>query len=529
MLGDLDTLDQLPNWARRIPGSRHVLASLSNQVGALGSVTSIRRLFHAEVAGVDVASDRPEVLAWLLSARVDLERLAVHLLSPLLQGLASLPVWRGVKQLAPDRMLVFGDRHSARTVRWWDPPQASIPLEEGAAALRRAMRNAVNARVVSRKLVSTDLGGLDSTSLCCLAARSGAEVVAFTGAGHDPLSDDVLWAERTVAALGNVEHHVVAATDVPLRYEGLQDERESLSEPCSSATNRTRYLHIIKMAQRRGSQLHLTGLGGDEILMGSEAHIHTLVRTSPRAGWRMLRDFSAVEQWPKGAVVKQLRSNHTFREWLSKAAGKITAPPESEFESELDWGSAFCLPDWVTPEVVQTVRNQVIEFASTAEPFSRFRGIHRELEELHESSRMVSELAEISARHGILLAAPYYDDQVVEAGLAVRAQDRVSARRYKPMMAEAMRGIVPEQTLLRDTKPTFDETEIYGMRENRSVLLDLAENSRLSQEGLVDARKLRAACSGPLSWRQTGMLQQTLACELWLRELENDSAPSVAN
>ena len=84
-------------------------------------------------------------------------------------------------------------------------------MAKGAPALREALSAAVAARTQGRPLVSCDLGGLDSTAVCSLAAHGEAKVVAYTAASPDPLADDVVWADRTVAGLGNIEHHIIPA------------------------------------------------------------------------------------------------------------------------------------------------------------------------------------------------------------------------------------------------------------------------------------------------------------------------------
>ena len=114
-------------------------------------------------------------------------------------------------------------------------------MAEGAAVLREALSDAVDARVRGRELVSCDLGGVDSTSVCCLAARLEASVVAYTAATRDPMADDVAWAGRTVAALGTVEHHVIPAEEMPLVFQGV-------GPWATGWTNRARHLGARTLA-----------------------------------------------------------------------------------------------------------------------------------------------------------------------------------------------------------------------------------------------------------------------------------------
>src|SRR4030095_10764399 len=134
-----------------------------------------------------------------------------------------------------------------------------------------ALSAAVAAPTQERALVSCDLGGLDSTAVCSLTARGDADVVACAAASPDPLADDVAWAACTVTGLGNVEHHVIPAEEMPLVYHGLLAMEDRLDEPCNATVDRDRWLVIVQRAADRGSRLHLTGMGGDERLHGARA------------------------------------------------------------------------------------------------------------------------------------------------------------------------------------------------------------------------------------------------------------------
>ena len=123
-------------------------------------------------------------------------------------------------------------------------------MAEGAPAFRAALTAAVEIRTRGRELVTTDLGGFDTTALCCLAARGPAQVAAYTWAPLDPAADDVLWARRTIAALGNVEHHVVPSERTPFSCLGEQDD-VALDEPCAISLDR-RWLVIADRAAASG-------------------------------------------------------------------------------------------------------------------------------------------------------------------------------------------------------------------------------------------------------------------------------------
>ncbi|MGH3370262.1 MAG: asparagine synthase, partial [Nocardioidaceae bacterium] len=103
--GSVADLDRL---SRSMVGSAHLVGSVGGMVRVQGSVTGLRRVVHARVDGVAVASDRADVLASLAGAELEPERLAVYLLTTTaLHPLAGRPVWRGLEVLPGDRYLVL--------------------------------------------------------------------------------------------------------------------------------------------------------------------------------------------------------------------------------------------------------------------------------------------------------------------------------------------------------------------------------------------------------------------------------------
>ena len=526
--GLIRAIPDLDRLAASLVGSSYLVAAVAGQIRVQGTVTGVRPVFHARVGHVTVAADRADVLAELIGARLDEPRLAVHLLDPsVLSPIAGKPVWHGVTHLPTDHYLVIDGDRPPRSVRWWAPPEPVVPLAEGAVALREALSAAVAARTHDRRLASCDLGGLDSTAVCCLAARGPAKLVAYTAAHQDPLADDVYWAGRTVAGLGNVEHHVIPEREMPLTYHAMLDDEHRLDEPCSGGVDRERWLVIARRAVARGSTLHLTGLGGDELLYGSLAHLHTMLRTNPRVAVQHLRGFATKYRWRPADVLRQLADRGPYHHWLDRAADHLTAAPAGPNEPLLDWGFQPWLPPWVTPATVDAVRGLIRAEARSAQPLSARRGQHRELEGMRFVSRFARQYGQMAGQLGLEVAAPYYDDRVIEAGLAVRPQDRITPWRYKPLILEAMRGIVPQDSLVRQTKANGSCDEETGMRRNRADLLALWEDSRLGRLGLVDAGALRELCTRPLpAHLPGGALYPVVACEMWLRSLERSPVPS---
>ena len=528
MAATLRTGADLHRLAGSLAGSFHTLASMDGVMHLQGTISSHRRVFHARIGTVTVAADRADVLADLLQAELDEQQLAVCLLDPpALHPLTGKSVWRGVSDVPSGHSLQVERDGRHQVLRWWRPPNPVVPMAEGAPAFRDALSAAVGVRVRRNTLVTADLGGVDSTSVCCLASRHAGPIVAYTITNDDPGDDELEWARRTVAGLGDLEHHIIPSSELPITYDGLLGLDVPADEPCIATVDLARFQVIPRLAAARGSRLHLTGFGGDELLSGSPAHLCSMVRTEPRTALRLLRGFAAKERWPHKQVLRQLADHRPYGSWLATVAAGITAPAVTQ-TSSLGWGTPPRLPAWVTPDAGDGLRQLIQTEVVDAEPLAEQRGLHVELQLIQAVSRIVGQLARVAERLGVSLAAPFHDDRVIEAGLAVRPQERVTPWQYKPLLAEAMRGVVPKESLTRHTKSDGSCHEDVGLRKNRADLLALCEGCRLAQLGLIDETKFREACSRPAPLpEQIGLLYQTLACEVWLRNLERLPVPTA--
>ncbi|WP_030663593.1 lasso peptide isopeptide bond-forming cyclase [Streptomyces rimosus] len=515
-------------WA----GSFHLVASSGGRARVQGGVVDLRRVFHADAtpptpARVTIASDRADVLAELVGAELDERRLALELLTlGVPHPLSGAPQWRGVHALRGGHYLSLDTDGRARSARWWSPPDPDVPLAEGAVRLREVLTSAVDVRTRGRGLVTSDLGGLDSTAVCCAAARGDAKVVAYTAALHDELGDDAHWARQTVQALGSVEHHVVPAQDTALTFDGIDTLQDILDTPSMLTVDRNRRMHLVALAAARGSALHLTGLGGDELLAGTPARLHSLISGHPLLALRNVRGYAAKYQWPRRKVLRQLVDRRSYRAWLARVARDLTGPAAAADEPLLDWSVPPRMPPWATPEAVAAARELLCACLPDAEPRGRGHGEHRELAAMDGISQWTRHIGQMAAPLGVTIAAPYYDDRVIEACLAVRTPDRITPWRYKPLIVEATRGIVPEAVRTRGTKANATFEEETGLRRHRSRLLTLCEESRLGRLGLIDVGVLREWCRRSLSAEtESYLLHPTVACEVWLRSREMTPAP----
>ncbi|WP_433545516.1 asparagine synthase-related protein [Streptomyces sp. CA-294286] len=533
-----DTLD-LHRRLTALPGLGHVVSRVDGETCVRGTASGHRRVYHADLAGSRLASDRPAALAHLTGAALDDGALALRLLDFVPHPLRERPVWQGVREVDPAYALVLRDAARSCSVRrWWQPPQPRLTMAEGAPLVAAALAASVAAHLSGRTRVSGELsGGMDSTSVTFLAQHAGApDTTLLTVAARDSRSEDQLWAERGVraarqaaerdAGARKIEHVVVPADDAPLFYADLPATAgELLDEPFPVAPARARAAMLLSRAAATGSEYHLTGYGGDELFNGLASACQDLLPGKPLKAWNRISALRHQSGWPLLPTLRGMLLPPAFGTWL---AGSLidTATADSR-TPQVSWGMRQAMRPWFTQRARDLVREEFRRAAATAEPIAPRPGRHMDIDTVRLGARYFQAMEDVGAGLGLPVAAPFFDDRVVEAVLAVRVEDRVVPWRYKPLLVEAMRGVVPDALLSRTTKDHMSADDVQGLRVHAPGLRDLWTGSLLDERGLIDAGRLRRLADDPYSpLLQQHPIDSTVSCEAWLRTAQNAWPPA---
>lgn len=526
-VGDLDAL------SRSLSGCVHLIASIDGEVRVQGTVSTARQVFHGLVEGVAVAADRPQSLATLTGSGIDEESLALQLLTPGAPWpLSDVCPWLRVTALASGHYLHIRGDGTASPVRWWTPPEPDRPLASGADVLREALTTAVQARTSHPGTVSADLsGGMDSTSLCFLAASQRTQLVTYHHRPLDPSNDDRAWAARYAAELPDARHVIESPGTAPSWYAGALTPSTDVEGPYPLIRTRAKLEHLARQMSAQGSTRHLQGIGGDELFHARASCVHALARTRPLRSVRTARVIKSMHRWSTATILRYLAGGTSYATWLASSASCLTGAGQRSAATGPDWEVAPAMPPWASTDSVDSVRRRVRAAASSGpDPLAPLPVHHEMLRAAQVCGAMTRRASRVTEEFGVDYEAPFLDDRVIEATMSIRLEDRITAGSYKPVLTAAMRGIVPGHTLGRGTKGDYSEELYDGLRHHRHELLELCEDSYLVRMGLVDGAALRNLLTGlHANTRPFMAFDPTLACESWLRSLSVSSVVATTH
>ncbi|MBU3863573.1 albusnodin/ikarugamycin family macrolactam cyclase, partial [Streptomyces sp. 4503] len=394
--------------------------------------------------------------------------------------------WANVTPVLAGHRLTLG-ADAVRSSAWWSP--VTRQPDEALPAIRRAVTEGVRVRVRDTPS-STDLGGMDSTTLAVIAARCRP----LTGVTAHPSGitegGDLQYARAldvpglTCIEFPLEEHHLpFSAADTPLA---------AVDEPPPSNAVWAMLSAQLHITAATGAVRHLTGDGGDDLFLPSPRHLVDLARSrrwlrlsADALAWARLR-----RQNPRPLITAALRRDMqgVARPWLVRPAWLPSSVPP---------------PMWQPEDADSALITSVRHAARTA----------------HADAQLADAL-------GVELHNPYFDGAVLDAVVSVPADLRFSVHRYKPLLADSCGDLLPVLHRRRTTKGVFTADFHRGMRANLRRVLDLADG-RLAARGLVDPAPLRATVHAAALGAETiwATLLPTLAAEAWLDSIER--APAI--
>ncbi|MFJ5157015.1 albusnodin/ikarugamycin family macrolactam cyclase [Streptomyces sp. NPDC088353] len=522
------------NWRAltRWPGSYLVIARRGQMLAVVGDLAGQHPVYYrSDTAGTWWAT-AATALAALDGAPVDVTALAAHLAFGQPDVLATRSLFRGVARVPGGHVLLIGP-DGAAVERYEPASYAPVGLREQAPVVRAALTEAVAARIDDRP-VSADLAGLDSTTLACLAAQRGP-VTAVTFADERLRDDDLTYAVRTAATVPGLTHYAVPGGPDTVYYAGL-DALERL--PVTDAPNAYAVTASIKRtvldtvaAHTPARGVHFTGSAGDAVLSAPSSYVADLLRERRhRRAWQHALAHARLRHTSSFDVLARARPASRVDlagAWWQTAA-ELRRPARDwipQAQRPLAWTPLLASADWMTREVRAQLADAVDEAAgSLTDAPTRLAdwSVRQDLAVVGAGTAGWRSLT--LADRGIELAAPYLDNEVIRACLAVPADERGAPGQYKPLLEAAFAGsgVLPDYVLARTTKGGFNAVAYAGLRDHAPVLRDLlGPSSRLGALGLVTEAPVTEALARAAAGQPTaqGALHLVVAAEVWLRQL----------
>jgi asparagine synthase (glutamine-hydrolysing) len=348
------------------------------------------------------------------------------------------------------------------TIRTWYRLEATqFQGDMPAAALRfgELLEDSIRLRLRADVPVGSCLsGGLDSSSIVCLAARllharnAGSRQHTFSARSSVKRYDEGDYIAAVVAETDVTSHETVPPLDE--LFETLPQLTWHQDEPFASTSIYAQW-HVFRLAKVHGVKVMLDGQGADELLAGYHGYFGPRLAGLLRRGrlfalsdeiaaMRRLHNYS-----PAFAikVMSDMLLPDRLRQYLRQVAGKSSAAPVGWLDMELLGASPG------DPYLAAGARTGVIADLSR----SQLLNTHLPML-LHWEDRD-------SMAHSVEARVPFLDYRLVEFALGLPEEFKLRQGVTKLVLRESMRGTLPERIRQRMDKLGFVTPEEIWLRQ----------------------------------------------------------------
>jgi asparagine synthase (glutamine-hydrolysing) len=426
-----------------------------------------------------------------------------------------------IRRLLPGRSLWWseGALHDLRT---WD--LADVPAvrcrddaeyeERFRALLEAAVEGACDRDGTTWVSLS---GGLDSSSIACVAAQAGVRNLAAYSVlcTSWPAADERKWMRAVVDRCGLPWHTLEIENMLPFsRLPGAFQ-----GEPTLAVIGEEQQRVHDDLLRAHGVTAVLSGHAGDAVLCASPgpvpAHLaDPLFEGDPFAAVR------GMAAWKNAA-----RDGRSYAYWVLRS---LVEPAVGHALGTMSrTASRAAVPPWFRPDYVQTMR---LGDRARRQPAPRCRQPGRQ--DLWDALWMMSLGASTISRRRARCASrfPLLYRPLVEFMCGIPWEQKLRPRCDRYLQRRALAGVLPELVRRRASKGSGNPAFVEGLRRSRDWLGYLCDNPLMAERGIVDAAKWRDAV------RQAGVGQTyddrfflgAVAVETWLVQLRAHRSQTLA-
>jgi asparagine synthase (glutamine-hydrolysing) len=353
-------------------------------------------------------------------------------------------------------------------------------------------------------------GGVDSSSIACVASRSGAGGLAAYSiiCPSWPHADEQQWMKAVVDMYGLPWYKVHVESILPFSYL----PRSFYGEPTGAVISEKQLQVENALFSAHGVKVMLSGFGGDDVLGRSPGRVPVHL-ADPLFDGDIVASLRGVAKWRAGS-----NENRSYSYWLLRTLFEPTVDHIRGIRVRRRH-QRLSLPPWLNSDYVaamdldKRVQKQVA-------PRCRYPGRQSVWFSLWVQSLELATLP--YPRMNYEPRNPLMYRPLVEFMCGIPWEQKLRPRCDRYLQRRALKGILPELVRRRATKGSGNPPLVEGLRRSPDWIPYLCDRSMMAEHGIVDAQLWQCAVK-QASVGQTHddkFFMAGVTIEVWLRQLQ---------
>lgn len=432
--------------------------------------------------------------------------------------------YKSVKRLLPGHQLTKKKGYPLKLNKFWSMQQInSGNIESDIERFSQLMKEILHDYVQNQKTVACEVsGGLDSSSVCCLADQLRNDNTSMHGYSYifDRIPDGLSNKEKVDTIYQNTSL-VPNYLDLS-KYWSFKDTKNDIAyfnEPNPLILNYAMFRDLHLAAKENGSTIVLSGEGGDELLCSNSLYLRDLFfQGKYRRFFHDLLNVSIKHKQPLWKVF----GTHIFPSLLTN---RLKYKAESKFNQQTWQNTGFYQtwynsPSWIGRKL-QKIAYEEVEWERQKIRDSSLRTNY--LQENFERLILINPCTwldnNISKPLGLNRLYPFRDQRMIEFIFSIPSLDKLDFSHKKKCIRQGFKNVVPQEILSNPDKSNFVEIFRKGFYKEASFVHELIHTSRADDFGWIKKEKLQHAVDKfKYGFNdEFGLIAKTLGLELWLR------------
>ncbi|MBE8990359.1 asparagine synthase-related protein [Nostoc sp. LEGE 12450] len=481
---------------------------------------------------IAVSTSLRSLLALLPERSLDLDFMAQFIMWPTLG--VELPIertpFKQIKRVLPGTTLEMNPTGQVKSHRWWNwttklDKNNNITLEEAGEQYANLLRQAVKQRVQRGRIAAHLSGGMDSSSIVCIAREW-----ILSAVGRSPLHTlsevykrpcligERAYIEMVIEQGGPVEAHFIDS-DNALDFLWFNEEIPTHDEPYPCLAQFGMEKILIEAAHQVGVDTILTGIGSDQLLASKRLYIADFLRQG-----RWLAALLEAKRW--ACAKNQDVWSILYRCGIQPAWPILTGEGFGYFlrHGFGRWPAlgAFSIPPWVIPDFARSYQMQSIGIQNAHTLYHSPAEIAADLWAIQGSVGDWSSWY-LAAPRGMHNSRPFLDPRLLSFCLGLPRSIREIPGMPKPVLQTAMQGVLPEAVRTRKDKRSFNDNYCLGLSKHLLQLETMVQTSGIRELGIFDQSQLirfmHQAAVGIGDMPTCGRINITLSLIAWFEQM----------
>ncbi|MEA5535563.1 asparagine synthase-related protein [Crocosphaera sp. XPORK-15E] len=397
--------------------------------------------------------------------------------------------FQNIQRILPGNLLEFSSDQTIKKLWSWDWNKTITPIEKispQAAGLRfrEILEKAIQERIKNYSFAAHLSGGMDSSSIVCLARNLDKNSPLLTLSLVYQMASLVKETDYINLILqqnkGVVPNYIQG--DQALDFQWFQDQIPDHDEPYSGLFHFALEKALINVASPLNIQTILSGNGAEMLVEGNHYYLADLMR---QGNWDLV--CKQARQW---AIAKHQNLGSVIWEW---AIAPLTPPWLRQGIPTLLRGGYGVWPNLTEFAIAPWIKQEF------AKEYGLWPQILAQIDQLSQYpiegafNRLGRQAAVgnwanwyLASPQGIQISYPFLDPRLISYSFSLPREIREVPGIAKPLLQEAMKGILPEAIRTRRIKASFNEVYGRGLRQNLTQLIEMVKQSSIDELEIFD-------------------------------------------